>query len=91
MLLLKHSLQQLLDLNLAGQEGLVPPLAQQSSSYLLVTAGNSLGSCGNATGVQQRRVKAQEMMDVLLVMSSPPQESEDAGKEVFGKAERTLM
>lgn len=41
--------------------------------------------------MQQRRVKAQEMMAVLLVMSSPPQESEDAGKEVFGKAERTLM
>lgn len=84
MLPLKHTLQQLLDMNLAGEEGPGPSSGSAEptlSGWLLQET--PWAAAGSATGVQQRRVKAQEVMDVLLTMSSPPQECEECWKGGF--------
>ena len=81
MLLLKHTLQQLLNMNTAGEDGPGPSSGSAvplSSGWLLREPPWAAGE--NVTGVylcplpgravQQRTVKAEEMLDVLLSMSS---------------------
>lgn len=46
----------------------------------LVLQETPWAAAGKATGVQQRRIEAQGMMDVLLTVFSPPQESEECWK-----------
>lgn len=46
----------------------------------LVLQETPWAAAGKATGVQQRRIEAQGVMDVLLTVFSPPQESEECWK-----------